>query len=299
MTRLSTIIFSVAFTCVCLLPSTLKGETVSRKYAESVAEAFFREHGEESVKLKIAFDGRRFSTHRLFPPFYVFNNTSGGFVIVSADNKAYPVLGYSLSGEFKADRMPEAMSAILGKYAKEIENIRHDGRIPLKAIEAWRNPFSGPFGEVGESEMFNMSAEGVSDLIWLRHSSIEYPDVYPLSMEEEPEEMTETSEEPFSLYTDFLNLIEKERNERERMFDLRLNPETPFVVTEGGGHFSLNFPEKIILCQIFNLSGMMVDRIKVSDSEQVMVNISREPFGLYILVASAQSGKRYYLKLWR
>ncbi len=52
---------------------------------------------------------------------YVFNvDNSGGFVIVSNDDRTEPVLGYSDSGTFDPDNMPENMRAWLQGYADEI-----------------------------------------------------------------------------------------------------------------------------------------------------------------------------------
>ncbi len=52
---------------------------------------------------------------------YVFNvDNSGGFVIVSNDDRTEPVLGYSDSGSFAPDNMPENMRAWLQGYADEI-----------------------------------------------------------------------------------------------------------------------------------------------------------------------------------
>jgi hypothetical protein len=53
--------------------------------------------------------------------FYVFNNASGpGFVIVSADDRAMPVLAYSLEKPFNADRIPPHVAAWLDFYRQEI-----------------------------------------------------------------------------------------------------------------------------------------------------------------------------------
>ena len=52
---------------------------------------------------------------------YVFNvDNSGGFVIVSNDDRTEPVLGYSDSGTFDPNNMPENMRAWLQGYADEI-----------------------------------------------------------------------------------------------------------------------------------------------------------------------------------
>lgn len=55
------------------------------------------------------------------PCFYVFNaEGSGGFVIVSADDRAIDILGYSLQGSFDFDRIPENFKSWLGFYRDEL-----------------------------------------------------------------------------------------------------------------------------------------------------------------------------------
>ena len=51
---------------------------------------------------------------------YLFNMTDGGFVIVSNDDCATPILGYSDNGRIDPDNMPDNMRAWLQGYAKEI-----------------------------------------------------------------------------------------------------------------------------------------------------------------------------------
>lgn len=57
------------------------------------------------------------------PHLYVFNVKDGGFVIASGDGRALPVLGYSTTGSFDWNRMPENMRAWLRGYGEAIENL--------------------------------------------------------------------------------------------------------------------------------------------------------------------------------
>ena len=61
-----------------------------------------------SLNLKMVYDGEEILTRSaLTPAYYVFNNESGpGFVIISGEDSVCPVLGFSDSHNFKADRMP-------------------------------------------------------------------------------------------------------------------------------------------------------------------------------------------------
>lgn len=58
---------------------------------------------------------------------YVFNiGTEGGFVIVSADDRARDILGYTDSGSFDARQIPPALHMMLSIYAKQIGMLRPD-----------------------------------------------------------------------------------------------------------------------------------------------------------------------------
>lgn len=55
--------------------------------------------------------------------YYVFN-TDAGFVVVAGDDRAVPVLGYSVRGAFDRDNMPAALQYMLDLYAHEMAYLR-------------------------------------------------------------------------------------------------------------------------------------------------------------------------------
>ena len=60
---------------------------------------------------------------------YVFNvENNGGFIVVSNDDRTIPVLGFSESGGFNPDNMPDNMRAWLKGYADEIEWLKQNGK---------------------------------------------------------------------------------------------------------------------------------------------------------------------------
>ena len=59
------------------------------------------------------------------PAFYVFQRQeSGGYVIASADERAYPILGYNESGTFCEDSLPCCLKFILEEYTRQIAYAR-------------------------------------------------------------------------------------------------------------------------------------------------------------------------------
>ena len=54
--------------------------------------------------------------------YYIFNvGTNGGFVIVSGDDRAKPILGYTDSGSFSADNMPDNFKNWMSFYQRELK----------------------------------------------------------------------------------------------------------------------------------------------------------------------------------
>ena len=130
----------MAIVAAVLLSVSAVAETVSQKEAKQLAQQFFNEaRGQVTGPVTFVYNGKNLTTARLFTPFYVYNSPSGGFVIISAENKTFPILGYSLTEHFDKDKLGEGAKALLREYARDIEYIRYDSRVPEQAIEAWRN----------------------------------------------------------------------------------------------------------------------------------------------------------------
>ena len=61
------------------------------------------------------------------PALFVFEHSSGGYVVVSGDDVARPVLGYSLEDRFPAENMPDNMRSLFQWYSDIIEYARSRG----------------------------------------------------------------------------------------------------------------------------------------------------------------------------
>lgn len=130
------IIFLVA--AILLQPFGSRAESVNRRVASRIAGKFFETAGKGTMAgHQYVNYGRQLTTDDLFIPFYVFNS-DGCFVVVSADNKTFPILAYSLHHGFNPEDIGYALESRLKEYAMEVELICHDSREPLKAADAWR-----------------------------------------------------------------------------------------------------------------------------------------------------------------
>lgn len=104
--------------------------------AQQIADAFIGSAG--NLK-KVAGASTRLAYTRSGdsqPLFYVFNRDAG-FVIVSADDRAPEILGYSDAGPFDVDSLPDNFRYLLNSYAAELESLAAAPEaiaLPAKAV---------------------------------------------------------------------------------------------------------------------------------------------------------------------
>jgi hypothetical protein len=61
------------------------------------------------------------------PLYYIFNfNGDKGYIIISADDAAWPVIGYSFKGSYTADNLPENLAYWMEHYKDQIRAIRNE-----------------------------------------------------------------------------------------------------------------------------------------------------------------------------
>ena len=107
---------------MCLLAiGTAWAVPINENQARSIASNYMSSHAMQATNLKMAhkapLKGLNANENAAY---YVFNATSGGFVIVAGDDRAPAVLGYSDKGTFDAEAVPEAMQTMLEGYTAQI-----------------------------------------------------------------------------------------------------------------------------------------------------------------------------------
>jgi hypothetical protein len=103
------------------------------KYAQGVSQTEFMRTGECYVY------GEKTS-----PDFYVFTLIPKGFVIISAVEERYPVIGYSFENNFEISNQPEHYKSFLQGYSDEIAYIRANKITPAEETKKiWKILLSG------------------------------------------------------------------------------------------------------------------------------------------------------------
>ena len=105
--------------CALLLCGSLHAKPVDANSARQVAQAFLsRVEGGKSFTLN------DITSQTPYREFYVFTLGETGFVLVSGDDCAVPILGYSTTNRFETKDMPENVSAWLEDYELEIRSLK-------------------------------------------------------------------------------------------------------------------------------------------------------------------------------
>ncbi|MDE6340224.1 MAG: Spi family protease inhibitor [Muribaculaceae bacterium] len=296
--------------------SSVHAETVSRKEANALAQKFFNTaYGEVTAPPQMVWNGRQLTTDRLFSPIYVYNSPKEGYVIISGENKAFPILAYSTKRKFEREKLTEAELKYLEKYAKEIELIRYDPRMPVSAIDAWQN-INDYIVKVLETPYNTQEYKGISEArqeelemidrtgnqIFMP-SAIEFhyydPEDYrdltldDIAVEEDDDEI------PFSFYENFIKEIKREEQERDINFEELIAPTRPVINVIGGGHFEITYPESIKMMRVYALNGMQMLEKYYKDTQVMNLDMEGVASGFYVGLSLSDSGKVYGFKLYR
>ncbi|MBQ0088500.1 MAG: C10 family peptidase [Prevotellaceae bacterium] len=118
---------------LCTLAKLLWAAPVDPTTAQQIAESFLNAPQKDSLGVVKA-PTRRKMVKKLAMPvtsnqhYYIFNATDGeGFVIVSADDVAVPILGHSLNGHLDTNNLPDGFKWLLSCFNNQIEIAINNG----------------------------------------------------------------------------------------------------------------------------------------------------------------------------
>ena len=146
MRRLLLAIFVIGIT------TSIWAEPISREQALRQAQQFFLQKGKSTVlnQAETSMSKARARGKQIPDYYYVFNvGQDEGFVIVSGDDRAETVLGYSDKGSFDADKIPSNMAAWLKGYEAQIRALReNDVSVSKKMVARASYPTVEPIVKV-------------------------------------------------------------------------------------------------------------------------------------------------------
>lgn len=109
----------IQFLLVLLLAlgySSLQAKRITQWQAQQQAYSFWGKQMPQKAKAK----SRTATTASPSDAYYVFNNDAGGFVIIAGDDAVTPVLGYTSTGSFDAENLPDGLKDLLKSYERQI-----------------------------------------------------------------------------------------------------------------------------------------------------------------------------------
>ena len=96
--------------------SSLQAKRITQWQAQQQAYSFWGKQMPQKAKAK----SRAATTASRSDAYYVFNNDAGGFVIIAGDDDVTPVLGYTSTGSFDAENLPDGLKDLLKSYERQI-----------------------------------------------------------------------------------------------------------------------------------------------------------------------------------
>ena len=96
--------------------TTIQAKRISQWQAQQQAYSFWGKQMPQKAKAK----SQAATTASRSDAYYVFNNDAGGFVIIAGDDAVTPVLGYTLTGSFDAENLPDGLKDLLKSYERQI-----------------------------------------------------------------------------------------------------------------------------------------------------------------------------------
>lgn len=96
--------------------SPLQAKRITQWQAQQQAYSFWGKQMPQKAKAK----SRTATTASPSDAYYVFNNDAGGFVIIAGDDAVTPVLGYTSTGSFDAENLPDGLKDLLKSYERQI-----------------------------------------------------------------------------------------------------------------------------------------------------------------------------------
>lgn len=139
---------------------------VEESVAREAGQRFFATSsiGRDATDFSLAYTSVSGSLDASVNCFYVFNEASGGFVIIAGDDVVQPILAYSADRAFDAGDIPVNVAKWLEGYKMEILDAIENGTATRETEEAWGILLGEPGS--AEAERSNRSVDPLLQTTW-------------------------------------------------------------------------------------------------------------------------------------
>ncbi|CAN2041441.1 exported hypothetical protein [Candidatus Magnetomoraceae bacterium gMMP-15] len=97
---------------------------------------------------------------------YIFTYKNGGFIIVSADNSAIPVLGYSFVSKIKEEITHPAVKDWLNSYSSQIDHVKKQRTVNREAAKLWDDLLNNDFSRYSKKRTIKSYVEPLLSTTW-------------------------------------------------------------------------------------------------------------------------------------
>ena len=119
-----------------MMGGTVSAKPVDVTTARRVAENYMSANGMKNPEALVDV-----TSSTPYTEFFIFAASEGGFILVSGDDCVVPVLGYSVTGRFETDGMPENLRSLLDEYERIVLSAKKHGEPSL--TKEWESVVSG------------------------------------------------------------------------------------------------------------------------------------------------------------
>lgn len=137
------------------VPLCLAAETVSPEVAKKIAGGLLRANGCLSQQVRQVVEPQFMTKASLMgDPYYIFEGDRGGFVILSADDRLSPVIGWSRDNGFPEECEPANLRAWMDMWGNIVDAMRSGRLEPQKGASAqWEDYKNGKYLSYGTGKM--------------------------------------------------------------------------------------------------------------------------------------------------
>ncbi len=136
-------IFKKYYSIFFIVSTFAFSEHISKEYASDIANRVNTIYNKDKTLEKLMIKNIDTISEHNIDLFYIVNLDPVGFILISADNRAIPLLGYSFDNNFKIDNAPTNINWLINKFKTQISSIINSNIPATESIhQQWNNLLS-------------------------------------------------------------------------------------------------------------------------------------------------------------